>query len=598
MTNLPPWVAASSLAIVVAGASAFWLTRARVATTPLSLTRAPVGRTVTPAKPPATASGIHFVEVAEASGVRFQHVDGRTDMHYLMDTVPPGLAWLDYNGDGRLDLFAVQGSNLIGPPPDPAPTSRLFRNEGGGRFQDATAESGAGLVGVGQGAAVGDVDNDGDPDLFLTFFGRPNALLRNDRGHFVEVGEAAGLTGPVPGRSGPHWSTGAAFLDYDADGWLDLFVGHYVQVDLDHYPICLVPGKTTRASCPPRSFRASPCSLFRNRGDGTFEETSRVAGVDAPVAKALGVVALDVDDDGKIDLFVANDGVPNLLFHNLGDGRFTSVGPSGGASVNTDGRTQSYMGVDADDLDGDGRPDLYVTAYARESDTFFRNEGDGLFQDVTQGSGLGPPSWFGLAFGVAFLDADRDGRLDIAVANGHVDPTVDDFHDPKNRFRQLAQIYRNAGGGRFVDVSDQAGPYFQMPRVGRGIAAGDFNDDGLTDLAIANSGEPLALLRNDSRPLGGWLRLSLQGARGNRDAIGAKLTVKFADGTSLVRYRKGGGGYLSAADPRLLVGLGPHPRAESVEVRWPSGFVQTVGPLDGDRGYRIVEGSERVEPTP
>ncbi len=542
---------------------------------------------------------IDFEDVAESAGVRFRHFDGRVPMRYLMDTTGPGLAWLDYDGDGLMDLFLVQGSALLGPPPSPAPTSKLYRNEGGGRFVDVTEALGVAHVGCGQGAAVGDVDNDGDPDLFVTCYNKPNALYRNEAGRrFVEVAAGAGLASPPSGRKGPSWATSAAFLDYDADGFLDLFVGSYVEVDLGHYPACMTPSGKERRSCPPGEFRPSTCSLYRNRGDGTFVDVGREAGIDLPEAKALGVVALDLDDDGRTDLFVANDEMPNFLFRNLGGGRFESLGLASGCAVNSSGNTQGYMGVDADDLDNDGLPDLYATAYARETDSLFRNEGNGQFLDATQGSGVGPASWYGLAWGTCFLDVDLDGFLDIFVANGHVDPTVEELGDPKNTFRQRAQLYRNDGRGRFRDISRRAGSYFQEAHVGRGVGLCDYDNDGRMDLAVASSGESTALLHNVSLTPHHWVRLELRGTKSNRDAVGARVTLRLADGRRIVRHRKGGGSYLSAGDPRLLVGLGPATRVEGVEVRWPSGLEQRLGPIDAGRGYLIVEGSDRVEPRP
>ena len=539
-----------------------------------------------------TGVRIEFADVAESAGVRFHHFDGRVATQYLMDTTAPGLAWLDYDGDGLMDLFLVQGSNIKGPPPIPQPTSKLFRNEGSGRFRDVTDALGVAPVGCGQGAAVGDIDNDGDPDLFVTYYGRPNALFRNEAGQrFVDITTEAGLAAPPVGRTGPNWATSAAFLDHDGDGFLDLFVCNYVEVDLEHYPVC-------KPFCSPHEFKASACSLYKNQGNGTFADVSHEAGVDQPEAKALGVVALDLDDDGRTDLFVANDEMPNFLFRNLGNGRFESQGLIGGCAVNASGSTQAYMGVDADDLDADGLPDLYATAYARETDTLFRNEGGGQFLDVTQWSGLGGPSWYGLGFGTCFLDPDADGFLDIFVANGHVDSEVDALGDPNNTFRQKAQFYRNNGRGRFGEISRQIGPYFQLPRVGRGVGACDFDNDGRMDLAVANSGEPTALLHNISTTPNHWVRVELRGSKSNRDAVGAKVTLHLADGRRIVRHRKGGGSYLSASDPRLLVGIGAANRVEAVEVRWPSGVKERFGPIEGGQSRLVVEGSGQVEQQP
>jgi hypothetical protein len=571
----------------------FVLGATRVKLTPISSTpETSTDPTATDIRGIPSGVRIDFEDVAESAGVHFRHFDGRVAKQYLMDTTGPGLAWLDYDGDGLFDLFLVQGSAIEGPPPSPPPPSKLYRNEGGGRFRDVTEALGLAIVGCGQGAAVGDIDNDGDPDLFVTFYGRPNALYRNEAGgRFVEVAARAGLASPPAGRRGPNWTTSAAFLDYDADGFLDLFVCSYVEVDLDNYPVC-------KTFCSPHEFKASACSLYRNMGDGTFIDVSSKAGIDSPDGKALGVVALDLDDDARTDIFVANDEMPNFFFRNLGGGRFESQGLIGGCAVNSAGSTQAYMGVDADDLDGDGWPDLYATAYARETDTLFLNLGGGQFMDATQGSGLGAPSWYGLAFGTCFLDPDADGFLDIFVANGHVDSGVDKLGDPNNTFRQRAQFYHNAGRGRFREISRRAGPYFQLARVGRGVGPCDYDNDGRMDLAVANSGEPTALLHNLSVTPNHWVRIELRGTRSNRDAVGTKITLRLSDGRRIVRHRKGGGSYLSAGDPRLLVGIGRATRVDEVEVRWPSGLKERVGPIDASRGYLIVEGSGRIQQRP
>jgi hypothetical protein len=514
-------------------------------------------------------------------------------MQYIMDQTGSGLGWIDYDQDGLLDLFLVQGSTFLPPHPKNPPKCKLFKNLGGGKFRDVTDEVGLGHVGCGQGVAVGDIDNDGYPDLFITYYGKPNALYRNvsdGKGgrRFVDITVAAGLGSHADWKEHPNYSTSAAFLDYDNDGFLDLFVCSYVKIDLANYPAC-VDKKGKPDACPPTSFEPTRCLLYRNNGNGTFTDVSHAAGIDVPAAKALGVVALDLDDDGRIDLFVANDLMPNFLFRNLGNGRFASAGLSSGCSVNLAGYPQAYMGVDADDLDGDGRPDLFVTAFARESDTFFRNLGGGLFLDMTHGSGLGPPSWHPLGFGTCFIDADLDGSLDIAVANGHVSAHVDEDGDPNNTFRQKAQFYLNDGAGHFQHISKYVGSYFQEKHVGRGLAPADYDNDGRMDLAFSNSGEAAVLLHNETTTPHHWIRLALRGTKSNRDAVGAKVTVR-AGGRSIVRHRKGGGSYCSAADPRLLIGLGKAARADEVEIRWPSGLKQKFGPLAADRGYLVVEG--------
>ncbi len=600
MTHRPLLAVWALAVVVVTTAGVAWRAGWRHETGPESLSLPPPqsgGQLATPGPDMPLPDGVRiaFRDVTYASGIAFRHFDGRTEMQYIMDQTGSGLGWLDYDRDGLIDLFLVQGSTFRSAPPTPAPTCKLFRNLGQGHFRDVTAAAGLEHVGCGQGLAVGDLDNDGFPDLFITCYGQPNALYRNGPDstggrRFVDVTAKAGLADHSDWMHRPNYSTSAAFLDFDNDGWLDLFVCSYLKIDLANYPNCR-DRRGRRDACPPSAFEATRCLLYRNNRDGTFTDVSRTAGVDLPAAKALGVVALDLDDDGRIDLFVANDSVPNFLFRNRGDGRFESLGLSSGGAVNLAGAPQAYMGVDADDLDGDGRPDLYVTAFARETDTFFRNLGGGCFLDATQGSGIGPPSWHPLGWGVCLVDADRDGLLDIVVANGHVAHHIDDEGDPNNRFRQPAQFYRNEGHGRFRHRTGQVGAHFREPHAGRGLAAADYDNDGLMDLAFNNSGEPAVLLHNESATPYHWVRLSLRGTMSNRDAIGARVLVE-AGGRRMVRHRKGGGSYCSASDPRLLVGLGTAREVERVAVRWPSGLVQRFGPLPVDRSYLLVEGED------
>lgn len=561
---------------------------------------APVPAPVLPQLPAGVR--LDFQDVTKKAGIEFKHVDGRTEMQYLMDSTGSGVAWLDFDQDGLLDLFLVQGHEFVPPFTVKPQPCRCYRNLGQGKFEDVTVAIGLNHVGCGQGVAVGDFDNDGYPDLFLTCYGKPNVLYHNvPQGktgrRFEDITTRAGLGDHPDWKSRPNWSTSAAFLDYDNDGKLDLFVCSYVKVDVAHYPECL-HRDGRRGPCSPHKFEPTRCLLYRNQGDGTFADVSRAAGIDEPTAKALGVVALDLDDDGHIDIFVANDGVPNFLFRNKGNGTFESVALVSGCAVNLVGTPQAYMGVDADDLHGSGRPDLFVTAFSRETNSLFRNEGRGQFLDVTRGSGLGPPSWFRLAFGTAFLDLDRDGSLDIVVINGHVARDVDADGDPNITFKQQSQLYLNSGQGQFQDVSALVGGgYFQEFHVGRGVALGDFDNDGHMDLAITNSGEQAVLLHNKTVTPGSWLRLELHGTKSNRDAIGAKVSIRVGNRT-LVRHRKGGGSYLSAHDPRLLIGLGTAKQADAVEIRWPSGLVQKVGPLEAGRGYRIIEGKDGIEQRP
>jgi hypothetical protein len=545
---------------------------------------------------------ILFTDVTREAGIEFMHFDGRTHMQYIMDQTGSGLAWLDYDGDGLMDLFLVQGMTFLPPHPSTPPTSKLYRNLGNGRFADVTEEVGLDHVGCGQGVAVGDITNNGFPDLFLTCYGKPNALYinvpdENGSRRFVEHTHAAGLRDHPDEPEHENYSTSTAFLDYDNDGWLDLFVCSYVHINkgVTDYPECL-DRKGQPDACSPNRFKPTRCRLYRNNGDATFTDVSHAAGIDLLAAKALGVVALDLDDDGLIDIFVANDQMPNFFFRNLGGGRFEEVALRNGCAVNLAGRPQAYMGVDADDLDGDGRPDLFSTAFTREPFTLFKNLGNGRFLDRTQGSGLGPPTFHRLGFGTCFLDVDRDGSLDIIIVNGHVSANVDEEGDPNNTFRQPDQLFLNDGTGKFREVSAVAGAYFSEQHVGRGVAVADFDNDGRPDLAISNSGGPAVLLHNRTQSPYHWVRLELEGTVSNRDAVGAKVAVRLPDGRTLVRHRKGGGSYCSASDPRLLIGVGAAKSIPTVEVRWPSGLAQTFGPLAVDQAYKLIEGT--AEPRP
>jgi hypothetical protein len=476
-----------------------------------------------------------------------------------------------------------------------------------------TEEAGLAHVGFGQGVAVGDIDNSGYPSLFLTCYRKPNVLYRNvpdGKGgrRFEDITARAGLLSHPDWRDRPNYSTSAAFLDYNNDGHLDLFVCSYVKIDMAHYPECLTrridrpSEKPRRDPCPPKQFEPTHCVLYRNNRDGTFTDVSAAAGIRAVAGKALGVVALNLsDEDDRIltDIFVANDTENNFLFRNLGNGKFEESAVISGCAVSSAGNKQAYMGVDADPLTDSGRPDIFSTAFQHETSSLFRNEGKFLFLDVApqMGTGLGPPSWNRLKFGTCFLDVDHDGSLDIVVANGHVWRNVDRDGDPENTYRQPAQLFLNDGKGHFQEISRQAGPYFLEKHVGRGVAVCDYDNDGHMDLAFNNSGEPAVLLHNESKTPYHWIRLELRGTKSNRDGVGAKVTV-FAANRKLVRHRKGGGSYCSSSDPRLLVGLGTAAKADKVEVHWPSGLKQQVGPLQADRGYRISEGIDKVESRP
>ncbi|OWK36010.1 hypothetical protein FRUB_08573 [Fimbriiglobus ruber] len=518
-----------------------------------------------------------------------------------------GVAWIDFDKDGYPDLFFVQGGQF---PPDPnappaGPTSRLYRNQGDGTFIDVTARVGLVTPGYGQGVTVGDYDNDGFPDLFVTHF-NGGWLYHNEPDaaggrRFRDVTKEAGIA--VSG-----WCTSCAFGDLHGTGHLDLFVCRYFELDLKTYPVCTEKGPDgpVRTACPPKYFPGTRSFLFRNNGNGTFTDISDTAGLESG-GKALGVVILDLDGDGRQDIFVGNDEVSNHQYQNLGSGRFRSVGVLTGTAATALGRPMGSMGIEAGDMTGNGRPDLFVTTFFHESTVLFRNQGNNFFTDVSQGAGMFAPSRDKVGWGTALFDADNDGNPDLFVANGHMHREaarmmIDETGLPQ-MYAQLAQFFRGNGRGLFREESEAVGPYFRTPWVGRGVAQADYDNDGRVDLAINHNGGPPALLRNLSDTPHHWVRLELEGSRqrnpagSNRDAVGAVVTVR-AGGRSFVRFLKGGGSYYSAHDTRISVGLGDATRVDEITVRWPNaaGTVQRFGPLAADRGYRLLEGV--AEPLP
>jgi tetratricopeptide (TPR) repeat protein len=534
-----------------------------------------------------------FHDDAEVSGLRFQFNNGATPSRQIPETMSGGVGMLDYDGDGWLDVYLVQGGSFPpaakgfqaradedGRAARAGSGDRLFRNRANGTFEDATAASGiANLAqGYGHGVAVGDFDNDGHPDLFITRW-RAYALYRNQGdGTFRDVTSEAGLGGDRD------WPTSAAFADLDGDGDLDLYVCHYLQWDAEHPRICFDEEKKTNSYCAPQHFQSLPDHLFRN-DCGRFVDVTNQAGINDWHGQGLGVVATDLDDDGRVDLFVANDQSANYFFRGQGGLKFEELAETSGLAGNGNGGFQAGMGVACGDLDGDGRPDLGVTNFYNESMTFYHNLGGGVFTDHTREIGLAVPTRYRLGFGTVFLDVDNDGRLDVAIANGH----VDDFR-PEIPYAMPAQLLLGGEGGKLIDVSDRAGAPWQVLRVARGLAAGDLDNDGRIDLLLVAQDGPLAYFHN--RTAGGHaLTLRLEGKASNRDAIGARVTV-VAGGRSRVFWRFGGGSYQSASDPRLHIGLGEANHIEALVVAWPSGRVDRFGPLATDAGYQIREGSQ------
>jgi hypothetical protein len=510
------------------------------------------------------APRIHFADATKSAGITFVHASGATPAKRMFETFGSGVAWIDYDNDGFPDLFFVNGS------PD-APNA-LYHNNRDGTFTDVTTRSGLAATGAGRlyktGVAVGDYDNDGDLDLLLTAYG-PNALYRNNGdGTFTDVTAAAGVAGPAR-----EWSTSAGFADVDRDGRLDLFVANYVDYDVDRNPYCGLQKDGYRMYCDPKIFDGTADRLYHNNGDGTFSDVSARAGIANPAGKGLGVTFCDVDRDGWPDIYVANDTVRNFLYRNKGDGTFEDVTYKAAVGFDSNGKPQAGMGVDCGDVNGDGRPDLFVTNFSEELNALYVNVGDGTFEDVSEKPGL-RSAFLPLGFGAKLFDADNDGDLDIYVTNGHVIDNVA-LYQSKLTYAQPDLVYENTGGD-FRDVTAQGGPALRDDRVGRGLAVADYDNDGRLDVVIASLGRPAVLLRNDSPAAGAnWLTIRARGHKSNAFGVGATVTITTAAGTQ-VREIQNTASYLSANDARLHAGLGGASVIRTIEVAWPSGTKQVM----------------------
>jgi tetratricopeptide (TPR) repeat protein len=526
---------------------------------------------------PSLASGLRFEEIAARSGLVFRYDCGPTANLYLPDTMGGGVGLIDFDDDGWLDVYFVNGCPLPVDPANVRTPNKLFRNRRDGTFEDVTARAGVAGLGYGMGCAVGDYDNDGHDDLFVTGLGRTILYRNRGDGTFEDVTARAGV-------GSDRWTTAAGFGDLDDDGDLDLVVITYVTVDPKNVPDCRDPlGKAMH--CPPGHFPAEFDHLFRNNGDGTFSDVSREAGFEVPGGLGLGLAIADLDGDGKLDVFVANDAAPNFLFRNLGGLKFEEVGVTAGLAYDGTGRATASMGVVAEDLDGDRRIDVFHTNFLNEPNTLHRNLGGGLFTDTTLAAGLDAPSRPMTGFGTAALDTDNDGQLDLFVANGHVDDRPWAGHP----MAQLPQLYKGLGNGRYKVADSSTAPYFARWVVGRGVAAGDLDNDGRVDLVVVHRDAPAALLHNVSES-GHWLSLRLRG-KGAKTPIGARVTCT-AGGRTSVRWMTSGTSYLSASDPRLWFGLGTARTIDRLEVCWPSGSAQSWKHLAGDRIIELREGEE------
>jgi enediyne biosynthesis protein E4 len=532
-------------------------------------------------------SNVTFENVAKAVGVTFTHVNGASAEKYLVETMGSGAAFLDYDNDGWIDLFVVDGGSISQKAQVKA-GHRLFHNEGQGIFKDVTAASGIVHREYGMGACAGDVEGDGRTDLYITNYG-PNALYRNDgNGAFTDVTRTArvGLDG---------WSTSCAFLDVDRDGDLDLFITNYLDAPPGKNPFCGDPQRRIRVYCHPLNYTGLPSVLYRNDGKGVFTDVSVEAGIARFVGNGLGVAVGDYDDDGLPDVFVANDAVPNFLFHNDGGpstapraGRFSEVALAAGVAVGRDGKPRAGMGTEFADYNGDGRLDLVVTNHEFETHSLFRNDGKGSFSDASVETGIASPTLPFVGFGVAFFDADSDGHLDMSIVNGHVIDNTAVFR-PGSSHAQRRLLFQSTNGRRFAEVSRQAGPGFAVQTVGRTLIAGDIDNDGDVDLVVTNNGGPLDVLRNNAGRDRHALEVRLVGARSNRNGIGARVTI-IAQGRTQMREVKSGSSYLGQNDLRVHFGLGDGTRVERLDVRWPTGDVEMIRDVAADQIVTVTEG--------
>ncbi len=530
-----------------------------------------------------------FTDITRDSGVNFRHINGASPEKYLVETIGSGGLFFDYDNDGWIDIFLIDGGSVADPAVARQARHRLFHNRGNGTFQDVTAQSRIRQAGYGMGACAGDYDNDGWTDLFVTSFG-PNTLYRNDgKGAFTDVTRSARV-----GSSS--WSTSCAFADLDRDGQLDLFITNYVAFKAADNPYCGNARLKTRLYCHPITFQPLSNTVYRNDGKGIFSDMTASSGVGAHSGNGLGVVVADLDDDQWPEVFVANDSTPNFLFDRTGPWRFGEIALRSGVAVATDGRARAGMGADAGDYDGDGLFDLVVTNLDLEMHSLFRSLGRGLFTYATPESGIGPATLPFVGFGVVFLDFDNDMQLDLAVANGHIMDNAP-FVRPGATYAQRKLLFRNVASRRFADVSQLAGSGFALEKVGRGLVSGDIDNDGDLDLLVTNNGQSADLLRNDGGGNGHALLVRTVGKQSNRDGIGARLRV--TTGTqSQIREVRAGSSYLGQNDPRQHFGLGAHTRVDRLEIRWPSGRTDVLENLAANQIITVREGDGIVRASP
>ena len=529
--------------------------------------------------------GVRFVDVTAAAGIRFKHDNAASAEKYLIETMGSGAAWLDFDNDGYMDLYLVNSATTKAYTPPQPLHSVLYRNNGYGTFSDVTGKAAVGAEGLfGMGAAVGDFDNDGLPDLYIAGYGRSILYHNNGDGTFTDITARAAVA-----NTGK-WGSSAAWFDYDRDGWLDLVVVNYLDFTPEKNAVCEYQGQ--RGYCHPNRYPRQTATLYHNNHDGTFSDVSRASKIGMKPGNGLGVVCFDFDGDGWPDVFVANDSMANFLYRNRGNGTFEEVALQSGVALSEDGRAEAGMGVDAADFDGDGRLDLFVTHLDLEFNRLYRNLRDGSFEDASFHARLGYSTYRFSGFGTRFLDFDNDGWRDLFIANGHVLDNVTRYH-AGTTYAEPKTVYRNLGG-TFRDVTQELGPDLLEPRVSRAAAVADFDNDGDLDILITNNGQAPQLLRNDGGNRKHWLQVRLIGTRSNRDGVGAAVKIT-AGGRAQFDQMKGGSSYQSAHDPRIHFGLGDTVKVDAIEVKWPSGTVDHLTNVAADRVVTIKEGSGEIE---
>jgi len=552
-----------------------------------TLLRSAAGLAASPFLPSARAAGPLFEEIpASKSGITWRHENAMSPEHYLPETVGAGCAFFDYDNDGWMDVYLVNSGPADFYSPKKPLRNALYKNNRDGTFTDVTAKAGVEGGTFGMGCAVGDYDNDGNADLLVTSYGRSILYHNNGDGTFTDVTKKAGLE-----TAG--WHTSAVWFDYDNDGRLDLFLCSFVKFGVDLHIDCGKNKSGKKYYCIPRVFEPTPSKLFHNNGDGTFKLVSEGTEIEEALGKALGVVASDVNDDGLMDLFVANDTVQNFLFLNRGGDKWEEMGLFAEVAFSADGQPRSGMGVDAADFNQDGMQDLFVANVDQEMFSLYQNNGDETFSDVAHTHGISSATRLMSGWGLKFFDYDNDGNLDLLLANGHPDDMIGEY-SLQVKYAEPLLLFHN-DGKRLRDVSATAGPVFQKSFPARGLAVGDFDNNGAVDVLVSNNGGAPLLLRNRAAEGAHWIGLHLEGTTANRDAVGAKVTWTVG-GRTFTRMKTSGGSYLSSHDPRLVLGLGAATKADSVEIRWPapSTRVDKLTNVPVDRYSRVVEGKGLV----